>query len=169
MVHDRKNGVVWGPRGERSTLPRSGSGQRATLHCSISTRGRVVVGEYARADSYTFADHAGKLLEHDDKVVVFTDNHSSHVSKDFKRAMRRLRRMYPGKRMRVRTLPVGSPYLNAVEEFWNTLKGDLLARYHYPDFDDMRWEISDFAEKTRTVGLDVKEYLFRDPSLYAVG
>lgn len=154
--------------GERTALPRSGSGQRLTMHASISTKGDVVVGEYARGDSYTFADHVEELVKKYDKVLVITDNHSSHKSKDFKRLLRRIRRKYPGKKVRIRALPVGSPYLNAVEEFWNILKTTLLARYHYPEFDDMRWEIHDFMENTKTIDLDVLEYLFREPPQYAV-
>ena len=168
VVHDKRNGSAWGPKGERTTLPRSGSGGRATVHGSISTKGVVVMGEYVRADSFTFADHMEALLKDHDKVLIITDNLSVHTSKDTKNALRRLRRKYPGKKIRIRTLPVGSPYLSVVEELWNILKSLLLARYHYRTFDDMRWELADFAERTKTVELDAVEYLFRDPALYAI-
>ena len=164
-VHDRKNGYVWGRKGERSILPRSSSGGRATYHCSVSTAGRVMMDEYARGDSFTFMDHIGHLMERHDKVVVITDNHSSHFSKDRDRLLRRLRRKYPGKKIRIRRLPVGSPYLSIVEAIWNMMKSILLARHHYPAFNDMRWDMGDFAENTKTIDLDAKEYLFRDPAL----
>ena len=109
------------------------------------------MGEYACADSFTFADHVEALLKEHDKVIMITDNLSAHTSKDAKSALRRLRRKYPGKRIRIRTLPVGSPYLSVVEELWNMLKLLLLARYHYRTFDDMKWELADFAERTKTV------------------
>ena len=168
VVHDKDDGDSWGPRGERTTLPRSGSGQRVTLHASISTKKDVVAGEYARGDSFTFADHVEELVKKYDKVLVITDNHSSHTSKDFKRLLRRIRRKYPGKKVRIRTLPVGSPHLNVVEEFWNMLKAALLSRYHYKESDDMRWEIHDFMENNKTIDLDALEYLFRNPEPYVV-
>ena len=168
VVHDRKNGTAWGPVGERTTLPRSGSGQRATVQALISTKKGVVMGEYARADSFSFLDHVEDLLQRDDKVLVITDNMSSHNSKDTRNGLRRLRRKYPGKKIRIRRLPVGSPYLSVVEALWNRLKAILLARYHYPTFDDVRWEIDDFAKNNTTIDLDAMEYLTRDPAIYAI-
>ena len=129
-VHDKKAGHVRGPRGERSVLPRSGSGLWVTYHCSVSTKGEVVAGEYARGDARTFVDHASRLLKKNDKVVMFTDNHSSHFFKDAKRPLRELRRKNPGKKIRARPLPVGSPYLSIIEEIWNMLKAILLARFY---------------------------------------
>lgn len=169
VVHDRKNGIVWGPRGERTTLPLAISGKRVTMHASISTDGEAVIEECTRADAFTFGKHIEGLLRRHDKVLVVTDNLSAHTSRDLKNIIRRLHRKYPGKRVRVRTLPVGSPYLSVVEQLWNMLKAILLARYHYPTFDEMRWDIDDFAKNTATTSLDAMEYLFRDPSLYAVG
>ena len=38
---------------------------------------------------------------------------------------------------------------------------------YYEKFDDMRWDIDDFFENTRTINLDAGKYLFKNPRLYA--
>lgn len=160
-VEGKKDGDAWGPKGERTTLPRSGSGQRLTLHGSVSLKGETVIGEYVRGDSATFLDHLEQLLKPRKMVLVVTDNLSAHTSKDTKRGIRRLHRKYPGKKLRVRTLPVGHPELSVVEALWNKLKNALLARFHYSDFNELRWSIQDFAEDNRTISLSARKYLFR--------
>lgn len=168
FVHDeahvaegKKDGDAWGPRGERTTLPSSGSGRRLTLHGSISLKSEVVIGEYVRGDSATFLDHLEQLLKHREMVLVVTDNLSAHTSRDTKKGIRKLLRKYPGKKLLVRTLPVGHPELSIVEALWNKLKAALLARFHYPDFNELRWSIQDFAEDNRTISLSARKYLFR--------
>ena len=161
VVEGKKDGDAWGPRGERTTLPSSGSGRRLTLHGSVSLKSEVVLGEYVRGDSATFLDHLEQLLKPRKMVLVVTDNLSAHTSKDTKKGIRKLHRKYPGKKLRVRTLPVGHPELSVVEALWNKLKDALLARFHYYYFDELRWNIQDFVEDNRTISLSAEKYLFR--------
>ena len=156
-----------GPKGERTTLPRSGSGGRSTARGSISTRGEDVTGEHARADSFALAGHAEGLRKDYGNVLVITDNLSAHASRDAKNSLRRLHRKYTGEN----TLKDPAGRIAVPERCRgarNMLKPLLPALCRYRTFDGTRRELADLAGRTRTVELDAVEYLFRDPVLYAI-
>ncbi|MDN5868414.1 MAG: transposase, partial [Candidatus Nitrosocosmicus sp.] len=63
------------------------------------------------------------------------------------------------KTMKVEYFPVGSSFLNAIEECWRQGKGNILSNY-YSDFTNIKQAISSYYRKRR-FNLDIKKYLFR--------
>ena len=119
--------------------------------------GRQLFRQKERFDSQTFITYLEDIRKKFKKFVMIVDRaatqHRSSVVKEY------LERN--SKTIKVEYFPVGSPYLNAVEECWRQGKNDLLVSKYYSSFTDLKSTISEYY-RTRRFNLDVVKYLLRD-------
>ena len=94
-------------------------------------------------------------------MLVILDRASQHRAKMVTRMARRHPDFY------LMFLPVGSPYLNPVEECWHQAKNVILGTRNYDSFDEMCGVMADYFEKTR-LDLDFDAYLNRDPADFGI-
>lgn len=117
--------------------------------------GRQLFRQKERFDSQTFITYLEDIRKKFKKFVMIVDRaatqHRSSVVKEY------LERN--SKTIKVEYFPVGSPYLNAVEECWRQGKCNILSNY-YPNFTNIKQAISRYY-RTRKFKLDIKKYLFR--------
>lgn len=108
-------------------------------------------------DSQSFIDYLDQVKKKFNKFVIFIDRATQHKSKMVvKEYFQR-----NSKTIKVEYFPVGSSYLNAVEECWRQRKHDLLVSKYYPSFIDLKSPIAKYY-RTRRLNLCIVKYLLRD-------
>lgn len=145
--------------GERIRLPYTGQHCRVTLYGALAEDGRQLFFQSIRSDSYSFIEFLKKARQRFGKVVVITDRYSAHTSRATRKFLYANRKANPAEDIRIVLLPPGCPFLNAVEECWNLLKGAILASRHYADFKDLRRAAFKYLRAAR-FGLDITKYLY---------
>lgn len=159
---DGAMGRMWVRRGCKATLPGGRSRQTVAVHGIYFDDDTHIVREYAHADALTLADFLEDASARHPKMVLYVDQSSINTSAEIKRALRELRRRHPDRDVRLFPLPVGSPYLSVIEEFWNLLKDAVTKRYRYKTFSALRWAVMDHARTVR-VRLGLYNFLYRNP------
>ena len=159
FMHDVITGrKYWTPRGERISVPYTGSHKKITVYGSLAKDGRQFFRTYDRFNTSTFILYLKELQKHFGKVAMITDRAPPHRSKLLRRFLRR------NKNVRILYLPKGSPHLNAVEECWNQGKRMLLVSEYYRTFSDMCSAISTYY-RTARFNLELLKYANRKTKL----
>ena len=162
---DGATGRMWIERGKKATLPSGRSRQTIAVHGIWFSDGTRFVREYKHADSYTLIDFLKEASAKCGKMILYADRSSINSSEDTRRFLRDSRRLRPDRDVRIFLLPVGSPFLSVIEEFWNLLKDAVTKRYRYLSFNALRWATMEYA-RTAVVKLDMYKYMYRDPKKY---
>jgi hypothetical protein len=120
----------------------------------LSLDGKQLFRQDNKFDSQSFIDYLDQVKKKFNKFVIFIDRATQHKSKMVKEYFQT-----NSKSIKVEYFPVGSSFLNAVEECWRQGKGNILPNY-YSSFSLVKQAISDYYRKRR-FNLDIKKYLFR--------
>ena len=164
---DGATGRMWIRRGEKAALPSGRSRLVIAVHGIWFENGARYFREYKHADARTMVDFLKGATAKFGKIVLYADRSSINSSEETKKFQRDLRAQYPDRDVRLFLLPVGSPYLSVIEEFWNLLKDAVTKRYRYSTFSALRWAVMEYA-RTASVHLDMYKYLYRDPRKYVL-
>jgi hypothetical protein len=102
-------------------------------------------------DGHTFIGYLDQVRK---KFIIFLDRATQHRSKKVEEYLQQ-----NIETIKVEYFPVGSAFLNAVEECWRRGKCNILSNY-YSSFSQVKQAISNYYRKRR-FNLDIKKYLFR--------
>jgi len=143
----------WSGIGEPITVPYRGSRRRTVAYGAISTDGRRFFRTYDSFDGPTFIGYLRDLCRHFGKILVIMDGAPAHTTRAVKNFVKDNRDA-----VRVKYLPVATPELSAIEEYWHQAKRDILVSEYYATFEEMKRALS---EHLRTAGFDqdVMEYI----------
>jgi len=154
FVHDAGRGAkYWPPVGERVHVLYTGSHRRFVVFGALAEDGRQLFRTYDRFDAYTFVVYLRELRRKFGKVAVILDRAPQHRAAAVREFLGSC-----GKTVKLISLPVGSPQLNAVEEAWRQAKRALLNSEHHETAGALRRAIGDFFRGVR-YGLDIHAYL----------
>ena len=132
----------------------TGSHEKTIMYGVLSLDGKQLFRQDDKFDSQSFIDYLDQVKKKFNKFVIFIDRATQHKSNMVKEYFQR-----NSKTIKVEYFPVGSSFLNAVEECWRQGKGNILPNY-YSSFSLVKQAISDYYRKRR-FNLDIKKYLFR--------
>ena len=106
-------------------MPYTGNHRRIVVYCAIAKDGRQLFRTRESFDAPTFVWYMKELQRYFGKAAVMMDRASPHRAKAVKRLLRE------NKSIKNIYLRKGSPYLNAVEEWWRQGKQVLLVLEYY--------------------------------------
>jgi hypothetical protein len=151
MVKRRK----WITKEKRPIVTVTGSHEKTIVYGALSLDGsKQLFRQDDKFDSQSFIKYLRQVKEKFKKFVIFLDRAAQHRSKMVEEYFHQNM-----KTMKVEYFPVGSAFLNAVEECWRQGKGNILSNY-YSSFSQVKQAISNYYRKRR-FNLDIKKYLFR--------
>ena len=150
MVKRRK----WVLKEKRPMATVTGSHEKTIVYGVLSLDGKQLFRQDDKFDSQSFLSYLGQVKKKFNKFVIFLDRATQHKSKMVKEYFQR-----NNKTIKVEYFPVGSSFLNAVEECWRQGKCNILSNY-YSSFSQVKQAISGYYRKRR-FNLDIKKYLFR--------
>lgn len=155
LLHDTGGGPwLWARRGERASVPYTGSHRKLALYASITRDGRRCCAVHKKFDAPTFLGYLRKLHKRFGRVAVILDRAPQHRA----RAARGFLRECDGEVVLLR-LPVGTPELNVVEGLWHQLRR-ILAGMYFSDFGDFRRKVGALL-RTMPHSLDMLAHLYR--------
>ena len=133
----------------------TGSHDKTIVYDTLSLDGsKQIFRQDTKFDSQTFIAYLEVVKKKFNKFVMIVDRATQHRSRLVKEYLQRNKGT-----IRIEYFPVGSPYLNAVEECWRQGKYNVLSNY-YSDLSNIKQSISQYY-RTRRFNLDIKKYLFR--------
>ena len=144
----------WVLKEKRPMATVTGSHEKTIVYGVISLDGKQLFRQDDKFDSQSFLSYLDQVKKKFNKFVIFIDRATQHKSKLVKDYFQR-----NSKTIKVEYFPVGSSFLNAVEECWRQGKGNILPNY-YSSFSQVKQAISGYYRKRR-FNLDIKKYLFR--------
>lgn len=144
----------WIIRIKRPITTVTGSHDKTIVYGTLSLDGTQIFRQDTKFDSQTFIAYLEVVKKKFNKFVMIVDRATQHRSRLVKEYLQRNKGT-----IRIEYFPVGSPYLNAVEECWRQGKYNVLSNY-YSDFSNIKQSISQYY-RTRRFNLDIKKYLFR--------
>jgi len=144
----------WIIREKRPVVTVTGSHEKTIVYGVLSLDGKQIFRQDDKFDSQSFTTYLEQVRKKFKKFIMFLDRATQHRLKMVEEYFQR-----NSKTIKVEYFPVGSAYLNAVEECWRQGKGNILSTY-YSSLSDIRQAISDYY-RTRRFNLDIKKYLFR--------
>ena len=144
----------WVIKDKRPIATVTGSHEKTIIYGVLALDGKQLFRQKERFDSQTFVTYLEDVRKKFKKFVMIVDRATQHRSRTIKEYLQRNERT-----IRIEYFPVGSPYLNAVEECWRQGKCNILSNY-YPDFSNIKQAISRYY-RTKRFNLDIKKYLFR--------
>ncbi len=149
----------WSAVGVPITIPYNGSHRRIVAYGAIATDGRRFFRTYDKFNGPTFLRYLKELRNNFGKVLVIMDGASAHKTRDVKKFV-----ADNPNTVRVRYLPVATPEISLIEEFWHQAKRDVLVSEYYATIEEMRHALSEYL---RTAGFDhsVMEYLGNKPKI----
>lgn len=150
MVKRRK----WIIRQKRPIATVTGSHEKTIVYGVLSLDGKQMFRQDDKFDSQSFVTYLEQVKKKFKKFVMIVDRATQHRSKMVDEYIQR-----NSKTMKVEYFPVGSSFLNAVEECWRQGKDNILSNY-YSSFTQIKQAISNYYRKRR-FNLDIKKYLFR--------
>jgi len=150
-----KGRKYWSPVGEPVTVPYDGRRPRTVAYGAMTADGRKFFRTYDRFDGKTFLKYLRELCRHYGRVLVVMDGALQHRTRD----VRSFIADHPGA-VRVMYLPVGTPELSAIEEYWHQAKRDVLVSEYYATFGEMRRTLSEYL-RTSDLRLDIMKYIGR--------
>ena len=163
LVYNTRRGTKhWSIVGKRVRQTFTGSHKKATIFGALVEDGPQMFRPFAKADSYAFIDFLKELTAKFGKVAVIADRYSAHSSHVVKEYIRKNRAARPDRDIRMIWLPVGCPYLNAVEKCWNRLKRKVVVGEYHDSFDEMCRVASEFLRTVR-FGYSIEKSLYSDP------
>ena len=141
------------PVGTTANVPHTGSHERLVVHGALSLDGEQPFRTHGGLNADTFVDYLRELRRRFGKVAVVADRAPQHGAWAVEEFLSR------NGDVELPWLPVGSPYLNAVEA-WRQMKWAVACSEHCPTMRAMRKAVSRHLRVTR-YALDVRAYLFR--------
>ena len=150
MVKRRK----WIIREKRPITTVTGFHEKTIVYGALSLDGKQLFRQDDKFDSQSFIAYMEKIKKKFNKFIIFLDRATQHRLKVVKEYLQR-----NTKTIRVEYFPVGSAFLNAVEECWRQGKSNMLSNY-YSSLSNIKQAISSFY-RTKRFNLDIKKYLFR--------
>ncbi len=143
----------WSAVGTPITVTYRGNRRRTVAYGAIATDGRRFFRTYDKFDGPTFLRYLKELRSHFGKVPVIMDGASAHTTRDVKKFV-----ADNPDTVRVRYLPVATPELSGMEEYWHRAKRDVLVSEYYATFEEMRHALSEYL-RTTSFADDIMEYL----------
>jgi len=156
FIHDPAAGKKYrSPKGEPIVMQYNGRHSKAVAYGATAADGRRLFRTCDRFDGDMFLEYLKELRRHFGKVNVIMDNASQHSTNDVNDFLAKNK-----DGIRVMHLPVATPELGAIEEYWHQSKRDVLVSEYYATFEEMRRAVSEY---TRTSGprLDIMKYIGR--------
>lgn len=145
----------WIIRDKRPIITVTGSHEKTIVYGVLSLDGgKQLFRQDDKFDSQSFIKYLKQVKEKFKKFVIFLDRATQHRSKMVEEYFHQNM-----KTIKVEYFPVGSSYLNAVEECWRQGKGNIISNY-YSSFSQVKQAISNYYRKRR-FNLDIKKYLLR--------
>lgn len=144
----------WIIREKRPITTVTGSHEKTIVYGVLSLDGKQLFRQYEKFDSVSFVAYLEVIKKKFKRFIIFLDRATQHRSKMVEEYLQR-----NSKTIRVEYFPVGSAFLNAVEECWRQGKGNILSDY-YSSLSNIKQAISNYY-RTRRFNLDIKKYLFR--------
>ena len=144
----------WIIREKRPITTVTGSHEKTIVYGVLSLNGKQLFRQDEKFDSDSFVAYLEVIKKKFKKFIIFLDRATQHRSKMVVEDLQR-----NSKTIRVEYFPVGSAFLNAVEECWRQGKGNILSHY-YSSLSNIKQAISNYY-RTRRFNLDIKKYLFR--------
>ena len=132
----------------------TGSHEKTIVYGVLSLDGKQFFRQDDQFDSQSFISYLEQVRKKFKKFVIFLDRATQHRLKVVEEYFQ-----HNLKTIKVEYFPVGSSYLNAVEECWRQGKCNILPNY-YSSFSQVKQAISNYYRKRR-FNLDIKKYLFR--------
>ena len=145
----------WIIKEKRPMVTVTGSHEKTIMYGALSLDGKQLFRQDDKFDSQSFISYLEQVKKKFNKFVIFLDRATQHRSK--KVVEEYLQQNI--ETIKVEYFPVGSAFLNAVEECWRQGKCNILSNY-YSSFSRVKQAISNFYRKRR-FNLDIKKYLFR--------
>lgn len=150
MVKRRK----WIIREKRPITTVTGSHEKTIVYGALSLDGKQLFRQDDKFDSQSFIEYLEQVKKKFKKFVMIVDRATQHRSRMVEEYLQR-----NVGTIKVEYFPVGSAYLNAVEECWRQGKGNILSNY-YSSLPQIKQAISNYY-RTRRFSLDIKKYLLR--------
>lgn len=150
MVKRRK----WIIREKRPIATVTGSHEKTIVYGALSLDGKQLFRQDDKFDSQSFIEYLEQVKKKFKKFVMIVDRATQHRSRMVEEYLQR-----NVGTIKVEYFPVGSAYLNAVEECWRQGKGNILSNY-YSSLPQIKQAISNYY-RTRRFSLDIKKYLLR--------
>jgi DDE superfamily endonuclease len=144
----------WITRDKRPVATVTGSHDKTIVYGALSLDGKQIFRQDIKFDSPSFIAYLEVVKKKFKKFVIFLDRAAQHRSKMVEEYLHQNMET-----IRVKYFPVGSSFLNAVEECWRQGKGNILSNY-YSSFTQVKQAISNYYRKRR-FNLDIQKYLFR--------
>ena len=144
----------WIIREKRPITTVTGSHEKTIVYGVLSLDGKQLFRQYEKFDSDSFVAYLEVIKKKFKRFIIFLDRATQHRLKMVEEYLQR-----NSKTIRVEYFPVGSVFLNAVEECWRQGKGNILSDY-YSSLSNIKQAISNYY-RTRRFNLDIKKYLFR--------
>lgn len=156
FIHDSIMGKrrKWIIREKRPIATVTGSHEKTIVYGALSLDGKQLFRQDDKFDSQSFIEYLEQVKKKFKKFVMIVDRATQHRSRMVEEYLQR-----NVGTIKVEYFPVGSAYLNAVEECWRQGKGNILSNY-YSSLPQIKQAISNYY-RTRRFSLDIKKYLLR--------
>ena len=115
----------WIIREKRPITTVTGSHEKTIVYGVLSLDGKQLFRQYEKFDSVSFVAYLEVIKKKFKRFIIFLDRATQHRSKMVEEYLQR-----NSKTIRVEYFPVGSAFLNAVEECWRQGKGNILSDYY---------------------------------------
>ncbi len=144
----------WVIREKRPMVTVTGSHDKTIVYGVLSLEGKQLFRQKDKFDGQSFITYLQQVKKKFKKFIMIVDRATQHRSKMVEEYFQQ-----NTETIKVEYFPVGSAYLNAVEECWRQDKCNILSNY-YSSFSQVKQAISNYYRKRR-FNLDIKKYLFR--------
>lgn len=144
----------WIIREKRPLATVTGSHEKTIVYGVLSLDGKQLFRHDDKFDSQSFLSYLDQVKKKFNKFIIFLDRATPHRSNMVEDYFQR-----NSKTIKVEYFPMGSSFLNAVEECWRQGKYNILSNY-YSSFSQVKQAISNYYRKRR-FNLDIIKYLFR--------
>lgn len=136
----------------------TGSHHRVVVYGALAEDGRRLFRTHERSSAATFVLYLRELRSRFGRIAVIVDRAPQHRARKVRDFLRGC-----GGEVVLVGLPVGSPYLSAVEEAWRRAKRALLHPGHHGIAGGFRRAIGNYFRGARW-RLDIHAYLARTPA-----
>ncbi len=152
--HQTRPSRSWQGPGSRPVRQYSGRHTRTIMLGGLADDGTHVMIRAKKNNGRAFLRLVKKLHARYGRFVMIMDNYGAHNNLDVRRYVREHR-----DDIVLKSLPVGAPHLNAIEECWRQMKKDV-ATIYYETVGDLRRALYAYIRRKR-FDLDVFAYLQR--------
>lgn len=145
---------LWGPKGERVVVERSGRRLFVVVYGTIAEDGTRLMRTYDKFNSANFVDYLEQARRKWGKVLMIMDNAAQHKSKKV------VKYLEQNPDVMIVYLPVARPELSAIEAIWKQAKYRLITSEFYKTVDDLKAAVSEYF-RTCSINIDIYAYLMR--------